>query len=146
MTKRFLSILLFLFTVAAFAGDYERDAQKKVVTDHRLNLIWQDDGAGIERDFYGAKAYCRDLELAGYDDWYLPSVTELRSLVRQQNYPRAIEATFHNLFNDYYWSSSEYSDPYAWMVLFIYDDVIYYKKSARNYVRCVRKARMGLEK
>ena len=101
--------------------------------------MWQDGMAGVEKDFGDAQDYCQTLKFAGFEDWYLPSLSELKTIIVSGNYPKAINTAFKSLYDDYYWSSTEYSDKYAWMVLFIYTDVIYYHKSERNYVRCVRK-------
>ena len=63
--------------------------------------IVQAQGAGI----YAAKL-CDDLVLNGYNDWFLPSKEELNLL-----YKNLIGGFFSN---DYYWSSSEYSNYVAW--------------------------------
>jgi len=101
--------------------------------------MWQDGTMGIEKNFIDAQNYCRALEFADYSDWYLPALSELKSIVVSENYPKAIQSSFKNVYDDYYWSSTAYSDKYAWMVLFIYTDVIYYHQREQNYVRCVRK-------
>ncbi len=103
--------------------------------------MWQDDMSVIssENTYEGAKEYCDDLVFGDYQDWYLPSVSELESIVKADNYPRSIVKGFKNVASDYYWSSSEHTSEYAWIVLFIYRDVVYYHKTDRNYVRCVRK-------
>ncbi len=58
------------------------------VTDATTDLMWtqQDSGqlgagdlGGL--DWQGALAWCEDLELAGHDDWRLPSAKELQTLV-----------------------------------------------------------------
>ena len=46
------------------------------------------------------------LELHGHKDWYLPSAGELRALSAN------VSDLFH--FDDYYWSSTQYSRYYAW--------------------------------
>ncbi len=60
------------------------------ITDNVTGLMWQQspdtngDGA-IKADdkltYEGALAYCQDLTLAGYDDWQLPTIKQLYSLI-----------------------------------------------------------------
>ncbi len=54
-------------------------------TDPTTGLMWQIPEAPDPRtglDWYEAVAYCEALELAGYADWTLPTIDDLRSLVR----------------------------------------------------------------
>ena len=44
------------------------------------SLQWQDPPAS-EMNFDAAESYCEDLEQGGHDDWRLPSIDELRTLV-----------------------------------------------------------------
>jgi hypothetical protein len=125
------------------AGEFYRDDAKEVVIDKERNLMWQDDStaSSTDKNYKGAIAHCESLELAGYTDWYLPSVDELKSIVKAENYPRSIAKAFQNVYADYYWSSTEYSSELAWIVLFIYEDVVHYHKMDPSYVRCVRKVK-----
>ncbi len=132
-----LSVYLTLCTLQA--DEFYRDNTKEVVIDQQRHLMWQDNSVSIDKSLKEAKAYCDDLDLAGYRDWYLPSVDELKSIIKAENYPRCIDNAFENVNADYYWSSTEYSKEYGWIVLFIYEDVSYYHKSDTNYVRCVRR-------
>ena len=70
-----------------------------------------------------------------YDDWYLPSKTEL-SLLNEQ---RAVVGGF-NTSGVYYWSSTEYvpNTSYAWPVYFTNAAGSTNDKTSSNYVRCVR--------
>lgn len=121
---------------------FYRDDVKDVVLDKQRKLMWQDDSSAstVEETYVNAKKYCEDLAFAGYTNWYLPNINELKSIVKADNYPRSIVKAFKNVAPNYYWSSSEYTSEYAWIVLFIYEDVVYYHKNDSSYVRCVRKA------
>ncbi len=139
--KKLILVLTYLSLSTVYAGEFFREDTKDIVIDKQRNLMWQDDMSVIsaEKTFYGAKEYCEALDFANYQDWYLPSVSELESIVKADNYPRSIVKVFKNVASDYYWSSSEHTSEFAWIVLFIYRDVVYYHKTDINYVRCVRK-------
>lgn len=54
---------------------------KEVVEDTKTGFIWQrGDGGQMEWDF--AKQYCDSLDLGGYNDWRLPTINELRTIIK----------------------------------------------------------------
>jgi hypothetical protein len=50
--------------------------------DPTSGLCWQDSPDEIRRDWDDAVAYCDGLTLGGHDEWHLPTIDELRSLIR----------------------------------------------------------------
>jgi hypothetical protein len=60
------------------------------VTDLATGLQWQQDDSGGGLNWQDALAYAESLDLATYDDWRLPDVKELQSIV---DYSRAPDAT-----------------------------------------------------
>ena len=65
-----------------------------------------------------AAAICFNLVLDGYEDWYLPSIYELELM--NQNIGTGDLLGLGNIANltaDFYWSSSEMSNTFAWMFL-----------------------------
>ena len=85
-----------------------RDDSKEIVIDEASGLMWQDDidTKTIKKNRKDAKHYCRRLVFAGYDDWYLPRIKELRSIVDKQKHNPAIRDGFKNIQAYHYWSSS----------------------------------------
>ncbi len=110
-------------------------------TDKTTGLTWQDNSASktVQKTWSGAKEYCENLTLGGYDDWRLPSIRELQSIVNMRYVP-AIKSGFKNAASSDYWSSSEIvpGTSGAWGVNFGNGIRNYISKSKKNYVRCVR--------
>ena len=67
-------------------------------------------------DTLNAAYLCNNLELNGFDDWYLPSVDELVLMYNN----KSLLGNFENDIFGYntYWSSSEYDSGIAWVVHF----------------------------
>lgn len=113
------------------------------VTDKSTGLMWQQEIGG-EMNWKDALAYCGNLSLAGYGDWRLPTVEELKSIV-QLNYGLLDNLLLNMMyFSDTlvtgHWSSTtdaELPDS-AWYVDF--DDGRDYisKKSESYHARAVR--------
>ncbi len=81
---------------------------------------------------YAAKL-CADLQLNGYDDWFLPSKAEL-NLMYENLHKKGLGA----FGSGCYWSSSEYHSSYAWGQNFNNGYQSYYHKYFVSRVRAVR--------
>ena len=75
---------------------------------------------------------CDTLTAYGYDDWYLPSVEELKAIY--SNSDKMID-----LESDSYWSSTETSNYRAWKQNFYEGVTDTAKKYKLKNVRCVRR-------
>ncbi|MFC1883163.1 DUF1566 domain-containing protein [Thermodesulfobacteriota bacterium] len=125
-----------------FTADFE-DNGDGTVTDHATGLIWQQ-GESEMKDWETACAYCESLSLAGKNDWRLPNIKELKSIVDYDKYNPAINTAYFTDFpevkHSYYWSSTAHSnmEGYAGAVLFFSGGVLYGCKSGDHFTRCVR--------
>lgn len=126
------------------------------VTDTCTGLMWQQDTADTNADesidsedrryWADALKYCDNLTFAGHEDWRLPNVRELQSIV---DYGRSSDPAIDPVFAavpGHYWSSSTRADDpsYAWLVTFYVGGLTYgrfaFTYNARLYVRAVRNA------
>ena len=121
------------------ARSYTRDDVNGTVMDNATGLMWQDN-ASPTGDWATAGTYCDGLSLDGHDDWRLPTIKELRTLVDKSRVNPSIDPTFQSVTLYGYWSSTTYAGDSsgAWLVVFSngFDNVLH--KSNSYYVRCVR--------
>jgi hypothetical protein len=62
------------------------------VTDQATGLMWSQDDNGVGMEWEDALAYAEGAELAGYDDWRLPNVKELQSILEYGKSPNAVDS------------------------------------------------------
>ena len=120
-----------------------RDNSKEIVIDKSAGLMWQDniDTKTIKKNRKDAKQYCRSLVFAGYKDWYLPKIKQLKSIVDRSNHNPAIYKEFKNVQSYHYWSASPNLSANLINVLNIdFKNGQKYSTNRRGkcYVRCVR--------
>jgi hypothetical protein len=100
-----LAGLVFLgFT--GFASAEYTDNEDGTITDSRTNLMWQK--AYAKGDWYAANGYCAQTDTGFYNDWRMPTLTELQSLVDPAEYP-AIDPAFAcpSAYAADFWSSTD---------------------------------------
>lgn len=80
------------------------------ITDNITGLMWQKADGG-EMTVEGAAVYCRNLRLAGYSDWRLPTAIELFSILSHDKINPAMNSTyFTSSLAEYWWSSDRRGD------------------------------------
>ena len=129
-----------LLTSISLWADFSRDDTTQIVTDSNTGLEWQDDAIGSTMTWQSAIDYCEGLSLDGFEDWRLPNINELKTIVDRSKVNPAIVSGFDNVLSSYYWSSTtakNYSN-YARIVHFDDGYVDVSSKSNSLYVRCVR--------
>jgi len=123
-----------------------RDNGDGTVTDLNTGYMWQQGDSQNNRKYTFSEAndYCSALNLAGYSDWYLPSITQLISLIDiRRNHPSIDIDYFPDCIDYGYWSdqSSYENYNYAWYVNFSYGNTLTFIKNYAGvglHVRCVR--------
>ena len=136
--KQILLITIGL-SISLFA-DFTRDDTTKIVTDNETGLQWQDNETASIMIWQDAINYCENLTLGDYNDWRLPNINELTSIVDDTKVNPSLSPVFKFFASYGYWSSTTRagSSGYAWIVSFYYGYQYYYNKNYSSYVRCVR--------
>jgi len=88
------------------------DNRDGTVTDRASGLSWQQRDDGNSRDWRQALAYCEGLSLAGHNDWRLPNVKELQSIVDYRRSDPALDTRYlqQSDKNAWFWSSTTLGD------------------------------------
>jgi hypothetical protein len=131
------NFIVFLSTISILS------AGTTMVRDSSTHLIWEDTTHSEETKvtFKEAKSYCKELQLGEYNNWRLPTLGELLSIVNYKKYKPAIIDGFTQVNKDtLYWSSTPYikeADEY-WGVSFKDGSTSNASINYDRYVRCVR--------
>jgi hypothetical protein len=76
------------------------------VTDLNTGLMWQQIVEDTNWSWQAALLYCQVLELGGHDDWRLPDIRELASIVDVETTPPLINLSAFGYLSGLYWTST----------------------------------------
>ena len=123
----------------------------KAVFDERTGLLWEKSGSKEGMPYDDAIHHCDNQGTAGYNDWRLPTIEELLSLVELQKQgnglyidPIFVTRQGNASYFFWYWSADIYQRPSnesnggAWMINFSRGDVGWEWNNNNYQVRCVR--------
>ncbi len=116
---------------------------KDVVLDTTTSLLWQDMPINKKASvtYKEATNYCKFLKIDKYENFRLPTLSELQTLIDYKNYKPAILDGFKFVDSTTYWSSTPFadSDDEYWIVDFEkgarFAKSMYYDR----HFRCVKK-------
>lgn len=110
------------------------------VTDFKTGLMWQKRTNLTPKTWSKAIRYCEGLTLAGYEDWRVPRIEELVTLIDYSQIIPAIDPIFESQLSPYSSSTTIVNAPdYAWYVYFYDGEVTILEKNRAEYTRCVRR-------
>ncbi len=135
---------------AGVTRSYSRNVD--VVIDNATGLEWQDNSAAESTKVHlmAAVDYCKNtLTLGGHNDWRLPTIKELNTLIDSNQYnPSVTKGVFKHIslfdvyipFSSMYHSSTVagHSSGGAWSIYFDNGITLYGDMWEDSYVRCVR--------
>ncbi|RRS30204.1 MAG: hypothetical protein P794_08015 [Epsilonproteobacteria bacterium (ex Lamellibrachia satsuma)] len=118
-------------------------AETTMIKDPKTNLMWEDTqhAENVKITQIKAKEYCRELTLGSFDDWRLPTLAELLSIVDYTRYkPAILNAFSHTEKESFYWTNTAYADTSDefWGVNFKDGATSNAAEYYDRYVRCVR--------
>jgi hypothetical protein len=121
------------------------DVTPATVLDAARGLMWTAQplacGRVSNRSGGAAETACTECRVGGFDDWRLPTVDELQTLIDRTRFNPAIDTDkFPDTPSNWFWSSSpDASDPdYAWLVAFYLGHVHLLRRGNGAFVRAVR--------
>lgn len=123
------------------------DQGNQTVTDQYTGLMWQSTEI-LPQKWENALAYCEKLQLEGFDDWRLPTLKELMTLVNEEHIAPSIDTSFFPAARTAaYWTGTTFSGHpgFAWYIRF--DNGLEYNggyKGRRYFVRAVRSSALAI--
>ena len=118
-------------------------AETTIVNDPSTNLMWEDTKHAEDGQvtYLEADSYCGALKLGEHDDWRVPTVKELLTIVDYKRNEPATLKEFSRVDQDkLYWSSTEYANKSTefWGVMFEDGNTDNASAIYDRRVRCVR--------
>ena len=137
-----LSTLMFLSVGFTHAVTDTWLPNDNTVIDFATGLICQRQDDGVVLTYAEAIVYCESLSLDNSNDWRLPYIKELVSILDHRRDQPAIDRTafINSEPTSRYWTTSSNASNLndAWYVLFGAGQVVSDSKLETVYVRCVR--------
>jgi hypothetical protein len=111
--------------------------------DDKTGLVWQDNQDVIQNEmkYDDAKKYCQKLILDGFEDWRLPTLREIYTIVDLTQDRPALKNGFEVRKGERFWTVTPYienPEKEAWLISMTYGEAEPYRKERAYSVRCVR--------
>jgi hypothetical protein len=125
-------------------AEQQRESAEMTRTDPATSLTWTLKDNGSDVNWQQATDYCKNLPLAGYSDWRLPTSDELEAIydktLKGKKYSKHVKGNLQ--LSGWQWSSSLIKSGWAWYFEFDDDSQYSYLFSIRTLGRalCVRRS------
>lgn len=139
---KWLVLLMMSFSLVC-ALTLQRISSKDVVVDSSNKLMWMDSIVNVKlrMTHKQAEPYCEDLNFAGYSNWRLPHIDELKLIVDKKNTKNYINRAFRYNQKSGYWADTAHFRTfwfYADYMNFISGTAYFDNRNVNKFVRCVR--------
>jgi len=138
------ALLIIMSLTLLVHAELSRD-NNGIVIDSSTGLAWQDDysknaGEIKKGSWEDALVYCHELSLGDKNDWRVPNIRELKSIVDDTKVDSATSVTFDNIDSEKYWTSTTFANgtSYGWTVNFYRGRDSLESKTEQYLIRCVR--------
>jgi hypothetical protein len=125
---------------------FVRNDSSEVVIDYSTNLVWQDNNnSDIIKTKSGARDDCSNLDISGIDDWVLPTMRELATIIDYTNLNPVVVDEFvnkdYNSTTTLYWTDNLYEPDSnkAWSIDLKTGDIKITDTNESLRVVCVKK-------
>lgn len=118
-----------------------------IVKDKSTGLFWQGNSPNMKMTLKDAEQYCTTLAVKGFNNWRLPEITELRTLINREYIKPA--TLFPKLTRETIWSSSALMmrKPHSFYRVNFYDGSIHgADKNRKHKVICVQSHNLDINK
>ncbi len=113
----------------------------RTVTDTETQLMWKQNSEAVKYTWDDAMAkFGNNVHFAGYNDWRMPTIEELKTLFDEKNSPVINPIAFPNTPSSAFWSISPVANllKYVWVFNFGSGGSNYGDKNSSHTVRLVR--------
>jgi hypothetical protein len=131
-------ILLFIVLTFHLFSEDRFQISGDVIKDFRTELMWQRESSYNTMNWSRAKNYCQNLSLAGYRDWRLPHIDELKSIVNYERYNPATFNGFKLKTTDWHWTITKYNSSRSRILGFYNGNGSWNSRASSSFAVCVR--------
>jgi len=135
------NIIVILLLFLSLEAKMRFEAKNGVVSDNYCGLMWQQKTGKKNITWQEAIGYCKKIKLAGYNNWRVPKIDELMSLINKNGFAISINTKhFPDTIEGFYWTSSDDKNDKSqvWLVFFDNGFGHHSYKDRKGHIRCVR--------
>ncbi len=113
-----------------------------IFKDKETSLVWQDSQDNVELSitYYQSQEHCSNLVIGKYNNFRIPTMDELQTIIDYKNYDSAITNGFDYVANEAYWTTTPFADDekVVWLIHFKRGERLVKDKHYDRHIRCVQ--------